>query len=195
MKQVILLLFGLMVSLNASQGQVKVGDKAPGFSLMNTDYQIVSLSDYKQQDGVILIFTCNHCPYAKFYEERINQLHRKYAPQSFPVVSINPNDSVKYEVDGFSYMVKKGYDFPYLLDNKGVYKAYGATKTPHVFLLNNTDEGFRVAYIGAIDDSPQDADEVEEKYLEAAIEAVQQGKNVNPSLTKAIGCSIKPFVL
>ncbi|MCU4157929.1 thioredoxin family protein [Carboxylicivirga sp. A043] len=187
------LLLAIVVSVFSLHAQVKVGDKAPDFKLINTDYQKVALSDFSDQEGVILIFTCNHCPYAKFYEERINLLHKAYEPQKFPVVAINPNDSVKYATDGFSHMVAKQYQFPYLLDNEGVYKAYGATKTPHVFLLDNTRNGFEVAYIGAIDDSPQEASQVKVKYLEDAIKAVKEGKKVNPDFTKAIGCSIKPF--
>ncbi len=193
MKHASLMIF-MLALLCVANAQVKVGDNAPVFQLQNTDYQTVALSDYSDQEGVILIFTCNHCPYAKLYEERIKDLHKRYAPQKFPVVAINPNDSVQYAEDGFSHMVRKGYDFPYLLDNKGIYKAYGATKTPHVFLLTRADrDQFKVAYIGAIDDSPQDASQVEVKYLEDAIRAVKAGMAVEPSLTKAIGCSIKPF--
>ncbi|WP_244824952.1 thioredoxin family protein [Carboxylicivirga mesophila] len=193
MRKISTLLFMFALSLVA-MAQVQVGDVAPAFKLLNTDYTEVALDDYKAQEGVILIFTCNHCPYAKFYEERIKQLHSAYKSQGFPVVAINPNDSVKYKEDGFSYMVDKGYEFPYLLDNEGIYKAYGATKTPHVFLLLKSGaDKFKVGYIGAIDDSPQDASEVQLKYLENAIKAVKNGTAINPTLTKAIGCSIKPF--
>ncbi|MCT4589831.1 MAG: thioredoxin family protein [Carboxylicivirga sp.] len=187
------LFMALVLMVTTISAQLKVGDKAPAFKLLNTDYSKVALADYNDQEGVILIFTCNHCPYAKFYEERINQLHKQYAPKKFPVVAINPNDSTAYKTDGFSYMVKKAYKFPYLLDNKGVYKEYGATKTPHVFLLKNTADGFKVAYIGAIDDSPQDASQVNDKYLENAIMAIKNKQSVDPVLTKAIGCGIKPF--
>ncbi|MBR8535173.1 thioredoxin family protein [Carboxylicivirga sediminis] len=187
----LLLMFALSL---VAMAQVQVGDVAPKFKLLNTDYTEVALEDYNEQEGVILIFTCNHCPYAKFYEERIKQLHSAYKSQGFPVVAINPNDSVKYKEDGFSYMVDKGYEFPYLLDNEGIYKAYGANKTPHVFLLLKSGaDNFKVGYIGAIDDSPQDASEVQLKYLENAIKAVKKGTAINPTLTKAIGCSIKPF--
>jgi len=193
MRKILLVIAIGLLTINAVFAQVKVGDSAPDFKLMNTDYTSVALSDYNSEEGVILIFTCNHCPYAKFYEERINKLHQTYAPKAYPVIAINPNDSVQYKTDAFSHMVKKGYGFPYLLDNKGIFKAYGATKTPHVFLLHKADDGFKVAYIGAIDDSPQDENQVKTKYLEDAIAALKQGKEVNPSLTKAIGCSIKPF--
>ncbi|WP_439185122.1 thioredoxin family protein [Carboxylicivirga taeanensis] len=192
MRKVSSLLLVLVLSLGV-HAQLKVGDGAPEFRLLNTNYQEVALSDYSEQQGLILIFTCNHCPYAKLYEERIKQLHQTYEAQAFPVVAINPNDSVQYKEDGFSFMVAKGYDFPYLLDNEGIYKAYGATKTPHVFLLVKASNGFKVSYIGAIDDSPQDAARVKETYLENAIKAAQQGRAAEPSLTKAIGCSIKPF--
>lgn len=173
--------------------QVKIGDKAPDFKLLNTDGKMVALSDFTNQKGVILVFTCNHCPYAKFYEQRIIHLNDKYASKKYPVVAINPNDSVKYDVDGYSYMVEKGYAFPYLLDNKGVYAEYGATKTPHVFLLKNTGKNFKVSYIGAIDDNPQEPKEVNEKYLEMAIKAIDEGTTPKYTTTKAIGCSIKPF--
>jgi peroxiredoxin len=176
-----------------SFSQVNIGDKSPEFKLLNTDGKMVTLEDYSSEKGVILIFTCNHCPYAKFYEQRIIDLNTKYESKSFPVVAINPNDSTAYKVDGYSHMVAKNYEFPYLLDNKGVYSKYGATKTPHVFLLKNKGGSFEVAYIGAIDDSPQEAAEVKEKYLEMAIDALMDGKAPKYTSTKAIGCSIKPF--
>lgn len=192
MRKISIALFVFALTI-VSQAQVTLGDMAPAFKLRNVDNQHVALSDYKQEEGVILVFTCNHCPYAKFYEERIKDLNKNYASKNFPVVAINPNDSVQYKEDGFSYMVEKKYDFPYLLDNEGIHKAYGATKTPHVFLLAKADAGFKVVYIGAIDDSPQDASAVQVKYLENAIAAVKEGKTPSPALTKAIGCSIKPF--
>ena len=176
-----------------STAQVNVGDKAPEFKLLNTDGKMVALSDYSNEDGVILVFTCNHCPYAKLYEQRIIDLNKKYQSKNYPVVAINPNDSVAYKVDGYSYMVDKQYDFPYLLDNKGVFSEYGATKTPHIFLLKSKGDQFEVAYIGAIDDNPQEASEVKEKYLELAIQSLMEGKTPKYTSTKAIGCSIKPF--
>lgn len=189
----LVLTIALVLFVASGFGQVKVGDKAPNFKLLNTNGKMVSLSDFNNQKGVILVFTCNHCPYAKFYEQRIINLNDKYAPEKYPVVAINPNDSVKYDVDGYSHMVEKGYAFPYLLDNKGVYAKYGATKTPHVFLLTKTGREFKVSYIGAIDDSPQDPGAVNEKYLEMAIKAVDGGTTPKYTTTKAIGCSIKPF--
>jgi peroxiredoxin len=171
-------------SLALLSGGVKVGDKAPAFSLKNVDGRIVSLSDYKEAKGLIVIFTCNHCPYAKL------------APKGFPVVAINPNASEIVPEDSYENMQKrakeKGYPFPYVLDEtQDVAKAYGATKTPHVFLLRREGEDFVVAYIGAIDDSPNDPKKVQRRYVEEAVEAILSGKPVPTSETKAIGCSVK----
>jgi len=121
---------------------VKPGDKAVDFSLKNVDGKTVSLKDYTDQKGVILVFTCNPCPFAKAYEQRIMQLDQKYADEGFPVVAINPNDPGVSPEDTFDSMKalaeEKGYTFPYLKDEtQEIYKAYGATRTPHIFLLQN----------------------------------------------------------
>lgn len=175
---------------------VKVGDKAPDFSLKNVDGKVVSLSDYRSQKGAIVIFTCNHCPYAKLYEDRIIALHQEYAPKGFPVIAINPNAPEIVPEDSYENMQKrakeKGYPFPYLFDEtQAVARAYGATKTPHVFLLKNEGEAFTVAYIGAIDDSPNDPKKVQKRYLADAIDALLTGSPVPLTETKAIGCSVK----
>lgn len=171
----------------------KVGDIATDFKLKNVDGKMVSLKDYTTAKGYIVIFTCNHCPYAKAYEQRIIDLDKKYAPQGYPVVAINPNDPTSYPDDSFDNMVKrskeKSYPFPYLVDEtQDVAKAYGATKTPHVFLL---DKSLKVQYIGAIDDNSESAASVKDKYLENAIAQLQKGQSVTISETKAVGCGIK----
>lgn len=175
---------------------VKPGDKAVDFSLKNVDGTTVSLDDYKDQKGVILVFTCNPCPFAKAYEQRILQLDQKYAAEGFPVVAINPNDSDVSPEDTYASMQtrakEKGYTFPYLKDEtQEIYKAYGATRTPHIFLLENKGGKFRVAYIGAIDDNAMDEAAVTQRYLEAAIGALMAGNTPSPETTKAIGCTIK----
>ncbi|MCX7652977.1 MAG: thioredoxin family protein [Bacteroidia bacterium] len=175
---------------------VRVGDQAPNFSLKNIDGKLVSLSDYAKEKGVIVIFTCNHCPYAKLYEERIIALHKEFAPKGFPVVAINPNAPEIVPEDSYENMQKrakeKNYPFPYLFDEKQeVARAYGATKTPHVFLLQNQGKAFTIAYIGAIDDSPNDPQKIQKRYLAEAIEALIAGKPVPIPETKAIGCSVK----
>ena len=154
---------------------------------------MVSLSDYKDAKGYIVIFTCNTCPYAKMYEDRIIELANDYNSKDFPVIAINPNDVTKKPGDSFDAMKqqssKKSYPFPYLYDeSQEVAKAFGATKTPHVYVV---DKKMKVAYIGAIDDDPQDASAANTKYVRDAADAVIEGKKLEKTTSKAIGCTIK----
>ena len=171
----------------------KVGEQAADFSLKNVDGTMVSLKDYKGVNGYIVVFTCNTCPYAVMYEDRLIELHNKYAPQGYPVVAINPNDPAVKQGDDFASMQQrakeKNFPFKYLFDDgQKVYPAFGAVRTPHIFLL---DANRYVRYIGAIDDNAQNPSEVSVKYLENAIAALKSGNNPDPSETKAIGCTIK----
>src|SRR5687767_14359203 len=171
----------------------KVGEQAADFSLKNVDGSMVSLKDYKGVNGYIVVFTCNTCPYAVMYEDRIIELHNKYASQGYPVVAINPNDPSVKPGDDFASMMtrakEKNFPFKYLFDEgQKVYTAFGATRTPHVYLL---DANRYIRYIGAIDDNAQNPSEVGVKYLENAIAALKAGNNPDPSETKAIGCTIK----
>jgi peroxiredoxin len=194
-KTILTSVLALMAILLVNAG-LKPGDNATEFSLKNVDGTSVSLSDYQDQKGVILVFTCNPCPFSKAYEQRIIALHKSYADQGFPVVAINPNDVEISPDDSMDKMKARAeeqdYPFPYLKDeSQEVYKAYGASKTPHIFLLQNKGGKFKVAYIGAIDDNAMDAAEVNNKYLEKAIAALLSGSNPDPATTKAIGCTIK----
>jgi peroxiredoxin len=194
-KTILTSILALMAFMLVNAG-LKPGENAVGFSLKNVDGTSVSLSDYKDQKGVIVVFTCNPCPFAKAYEQRIIALHKAYADQGFPVVAINPND-VEISPDDTMAKMKiraeeQDYPFAYLKDEtQEVYKAYGATKTPHIFLLQNKGGKFKVAYIGAIDDNAMDAALVTSKYLENAIATLVSGDNPDPATTKAIGCTIK----
>lgn len=175
---------------------VAVGDKAPAFTLKNVDGKIVSLVDYKSSKGVILVFTCNACPYAKAYEERIMLLDKAYSAKGFPVVAINPNDAKVEPEDSYENMQtrakEKNYTFPYVLDEtQDIARAYGATRTPHIFLLNKEGADFVVRYIGAIDDNTSEPKDVKTKYVETAIDALLAGKEVAVKETKAIGCTVK----
>jgi len=174
----------------------KIGDIATDFSLKNINDKMVSLKDYKDAKGFIVIFTCNHCPYAKAYEDRIIALDKKYAKAGYPVIAINPNNPEKQKDDSFDKMKErakeKGFTFPYLLDaGQKIYPQYGATKTPHVYLLQKTSKGNQVKYIGAIDDNYEDEKAVKTKYLENAVDALLKNKEISVKETKAIGCSIK----
>jgi peroxiredoxin len=178
-----------------SQGY-KVGDKAMDFKLKNVDGKMVSLADFKDAKGYVVIFTCNHCPYAIAYEDRIIALHNKYSVKGYPVVDINPNDPAAQPQDSYEKMIErakeKKFPFVYLFDEgQKVYPVYGATRTPHVFLLNKKGGDMIVEYIGTIDDNFQDASKVKDTFLENAIDALLAGKKPAVTETKAIGCSIK----
>lgn len=182
-------------NMDAAAGY-KVGDIATDFSLKNIDNKKVSLKDFKDAKGFIVIFTCNHCPYAQAYEDRIVALDKKYKKLGYPVIAINPNNPEKQKDDSFDLMKvkakEKGFTFPYLLDEgQKIYPQYGATKTPHVYILQKTSKGNQVKYIGAIDDNYGDEKAVKEKYVEKAVDALLKNKEVAVKETKAIGCSIK----
>lgn len=174
----------------------KIGDVVEDFSLKNIDGKMVSLSDYKDAKGFIITFTCNTCPFAVAYEERIVALDKKYAVKGYPVIAIMPNSIKIKPGDNLDAMKtraeSKGFTFPYLIDEtQSVYPKYGATKTPHMFVLQKTAQGNVVKYIGAIDDNYKDESAVTTKYVENAVNALLEGKEVKQTETKAIGCSIK----
>ncbi len=174
----------------------KVGDVATDFKLENIDGKMVSLSDYKDAKGFIVIFTCNTCPYAVANEDRIIALDKKYKPKGYPVIAINPNDPKAQPDDSMDNMQQKakeqGFTFPYLMDKgQKIYPQYGATKTPHTYVLQKENSKYIVEYIGAIDDSSRDASAVKQKYVENAVDALLAGEKPKTTSTKAIGCSIK----
>ncbi|MEL7118537.1 MAG: thioredoxin family protein [Bacteroidota bacterium] len=180
---------------------LEVGDKAPDFQLENVDGKMVSLegiaAEYKKAGkelkGYIVTFTCNTCPWAVKYEDRIIETHNDLADKGWPVVAIMPNDPEVQPGDSMDKMKEradeKEFPFAYLMDKgQKVYPQYGASRTPHIYLI---DADMTVQYIGALDDSPKDADNVKTHYVKEAINALENGKKVDPSFTRAIGCSIK----
>jgi peroxiredoxin len=197
MKKSLIILSALLFSvMTASSQGYKVGDKASDFKLKNIDGKTVSLSDFTDARGFVVIFTCNHCPYAKAYQKRIIDIDKKYKFKGYPVIAINPNDPNLEPEDSFDNMIVRakdeGFTFPYLFDSKqDVYRSYGAKRTPHVFLLQKQGKDLIVKYIGAIDDNSRDASAVRQTYLADAIDKLLEGKNPEPDFTKATGCSIK----
>ena len=186
----------LATAFTLSSNAYKVGDTAVDFKLKNVDGKEVSLANYKDAKGFIIVFTCNHCPFAKAYEQRVIELDKKYAGKGYPVVAINPNDAAAYPDDSYENMVKrskeKKYPFPYLVDEtQAVAKQYGALKTPHVYILKKDKNSLKVEYIGAIDDNSEDAGQVKNKYVENALNELLAGKAVTLTETKAIGCGVK----
>lgn len=196
MKKTLLLLLMILPGLATFAQGYEVGDKASDFNLLNVDGSYVSMADYPDAEGFIVIFSCNHCPYVKAYEDRMIELHNEYAPQGYPVIAINPNDPEVQPQDSYELMQEraqeKNFPFAYLIDeDQEVYPEYGATRTPHVYLLERQGDDLRVAYIGAIDDNYQDASQVQQTYVADAIDALKQGQEPDPEFTKAIGCTIK----
>jgi peroxiredoxin len=192
----VLIVAGLLTAftLKTVDTGYEIGDTIEDFSLMNTDDAMVSLTDYPLAKGFIIVFTCNTCPYSIANEDRIIALDKKYKPQGFLVIAINPNDPIAVPDDSFDKMKlrgrEKGFTFPYLLDKgQKVYPKFGATKTPHVYIVTQND--LKVQYIGAIDNSSRDASAVTEKYVENAVDALLAGEEIEKTATRAIGCSIK----
>lgn len=186
----------LMVAASPVKLGYEVGDTVADFKLKNTNGKMVALTDFKDAKGVIVIFDCNTCPYSQKYNERIIALNDKYALKGFPVIAIQPNDPEISRGDSYDDMVRlskeKDYKFPYLFDEtQRVATSFGATNTPHVFLLKKDGTAFKVAYIGAIDDNARDASAVSKKYVEEAVDALLAGKTVSTGKTKAMGCTIK----
>ncbi len=176
---------------------LKVGDQAVDFELKNIDGQMMSLASNEQAKGYILVFTCNTCPYSVAYEDRIIQLHEEYAPKGYPVVAVQPNNVQRSPGDSFDKMKQrakeKGFSFPYLIDEtQEVTRAYGATNTPHVYVLNReAGDRFVIEYIGAIDNNSRNAADADQHYVQDALDGLIEGKGVQTTKTKAIGCTIK----
>ena len=197
MKTILSIVF-LYAAANLLAGEgYKVGDKAADFKLKNVDGKLVSLADFPQAKGFVVVFTCNTCPYAKAYQDRFIALDKEYKSKGFPVIAINANDPAVEPGDSYEAMVtrykEKGYSFPYLFDEKHeIFRVFGATKTPHTFVLEKNEKNeLIVKYIGAVDDNYQDASAVKQAYLAKAIEALLNGEEPEPNYTKAIGCGVK----
>lgn len=174
----------------------QIGDVAEDFKLKNVDGKMVSLADFDEAKGFIVIFTCNTCPVSVANEDRIIALNEKYQDLGYPVIAINPNNPEISSGDSYELMKarakEKGFEFPYLFDDgQKVYPKYGASKTPHVYVLNKENNELLVKYIGSIDDSARNAGAVKTKYVENAVDALIKGSPIEVASTKAIGCSIK----
>lgn len=190
---IVFLLFG--TPLLFAQGY-QVGDEARDFNLPSVDGKTISLAGMEEAKGAIVIFSCNTCPYVVAYEDRMIALHEEFGPKGYPVIAINSNDEEISPGDSFENMKKraeeKGFPFPYVYDkSQEIIKAYGGTRTPHVYLLNKEEGRFIVKYIGAIDNNYQDAAAVTAHYVQDAVNAVMTGEEIAMNFTKAIGCTIK----
>lgn len=167
--------------------------KAIDFELPGVDGKSHSLKELADKKAVIVIFSCNHCPYVQAYEDRIIEIQKDYAAKGVQVVAINSNDSLNYPEDSYENMVKRAkerkFNFLYLRDeDQKAARAYGATHTPHIFLFDQKGE---LRYTGKIDDNWQEPGKVKKRYLRDAVDAVIAGKSVPEPETHAIGCTIK----
>ena len=195
---ILIAVIGLIFSFAGSPVKTgyKVGDKVEDFNLKGVDGKMMSLADHKDAKGFIVVFDCNTCPYSKAYLKRIKGLNNTYADKGYPVVAINSNDPVKSPGDTFeemvSYAEENGYEHPYLYDaDQSVAKRFGATNTPHVYVLKKDGGDLIVNYIGAIDNNTRDAAAADKKYVEDAVDALLNDKKPAVTKTKAIGCTIK----
>lgn len=193
------LIASLILSLfviSAVQAQYKVGDVVSDFSLKNVDNKNVSLAQFASAKGFIVVFTCNSCPVAKKYESRVEQLNKEFSSKAFPVIAISSNDVRVNPGDSFEDMQKRAkseaYTFPYLYDeSQEVAKQFGATNTPHIYVVAKEGNKMLVKYIGAIDNNADDASKADKKYVADAVNSLLKGKDPQIAATKAIGCGIK----
>ncbi len=173
--------------------RLKIGQKAPAFSLPGVDGKTHSLDSFKESSVLVVIFTCNHCPYVKAYEDRIIALQKAYENRSVRFVGINSNEDKNHPEDSFEEMVKraseKGFNFPYLRDaSQDIAKAYGASHTPEIFVF---DRERTLRYTGLIDDNWKDPTQVKVQHLQLTLEALIKNENPSEAETHAIGCTIK----
>ncbi len=169
------------------------GDKAPAFNLKGTDGRMHGVADYADKPALVVIFSCNHCPYVQAYEDRMVAVQWDYKDRGVQIIAINSNDDKNYPEDSFEEMVKrakdKAFNFPYLRDaSQDVARAYGATHTPQLFVF---DRERRLRYTGKIDDNWQTPSAVTKQYLRDALDALLKGSEPAEAATHAIGCTIK----
>lgn len=175
---------------------MKIGQKAVklDYEMKSTKGEMMSLNGLKQENGTLVIFSCNTCPFVIAWEDRYPEIANWAADAKVGLALINSNEAKRKGEDSMTEMIKhaeeKGYpDIPYLVDtNSDLANAFGAKTTPHVFLF---DKDWKLVYEGAIDDNHKSTDAVEKHYLKDALQNLSNGKKIDPNDTKAIGCSIK----
>jgi peroxiredoxin len=172
---------------------LKIGSSAPDFNLPGVDGKKYSLSSFPGEQALIVIFSCNHCPYVQAYESRIKQIQQDYNSKGVTVVAVNSNEDVNYPDDSFENMKKRAneqkFNFFYLRDeDQSVARAYDATHTPEIFLF---DKNRKLAFHGKIDDNWQEPNKVQNPYLRNALDELLEGKEISMPETFTIGCTIK----
>ena len=176
-----------------TSGRLSIGAKGPDFDLPGVDGKFYSLETFRERKALVVVFSCNHCPYVQAYENRLIAIQRDFERKGVALVAINSNEAKNYPEDNFQKMVARakeiGFNFPYLRDERQeVADAYGAHYTPEIFLLDQERE---LQYTGRIDDNWQDAAKARSHDLRDAMNAVLSGSAVRNPETHAIGCTIK----
>ncbi len=172
---------------------LKLGSKAIPFSLRGVDGKRYSLDDFRDKKVLCIIFSCNHCPYVKAVEDRINKIAEDYSNKSFALICINSNDEITHPEDSFEEMkkrtVEKRFVFPYLRDDtQDTARAYDAVCTPDIYLY---DEHRLLKYRGRIDDNWKDETKVTRKELQMAIDCLLNNREIDFEIIPSMGCSIK----
>ncbi len=176
-----------------SDDVLQLGSKIPQFNLPATDGNIYGVNSFASVKVLIVLFSCNHCPYVQAYEDRIIAIQKDYADKGVQIVAINANDATDYPDDSFEHMKvraeQKKFNFPYLRDeSQDVAKSFGASHTPELFVF---DSDRKLAYYGKIDDNWKEEDKVKSRYLRNALDEIIAGMTVSVPETFAIGCTIK----
>jgi thioredoxin-related protein len=189
------LILGFSASAALAGGALPIGASIPmtDVKMKSVDGTERTLAEIKKPAGTLVVFTCNHCPFAKMWESRIVELGNAYLAKGVGVIAVNANDPKVAEEDAFDVMktraTERGMQFPYAVDaTSNLARAFGATKTPEAFLFDNDG---KLVYHGTIDDNGQEPSKVEKTYLKDALEAVLAGRDVPVKETKSIGCGIK----
>ena len=188
---------GLALALTAgsARAQLAIGDAMPmkDVKMAGVDGKSVTLATVAGKKGTLVVFTCNHCPWAKMWQTRVTEIGNAAGKARIGMVAINANDPAEYPEDGMEGMKQRAKElkikFPYVVDaTSDVARTFGATRTPEAFLF---DADGKLVYHGTVDDSPKDASAVKDAYLKDAVNAVSTGKAVTTAETKSMGCSIK----
>lgn len=180
----------------AAMAGYKPGDEVKDFSLKSTDNKTISLNGYKNARGFIIVFTCNHCPFAKLYQERMNAMNKEYSAKGIYLLAISSNDAIAVPEDNFEEMAKRAreehYNFPYLFDEtQEVARAFGAVKTPHAFVVFKENGKWIVKYSGSVDDNGAEPEKVKNAFVKNAVDALLRNEPVPVTTTKSVGCAIK----
>ncbi|MBA2613844.1 MAG: thioredoxin family protein [Bacteroidetes bacterium] len=199
MKKIKFIYFVLLIAFFGFKGIInfsepKIGSTVNDFTLKNTDNTLVSLNSFKNAKGFIIVFTCNHCPFAKLYPKRLNDLNSKYKALDIPLLAINSMDTMIYEEETFELMQKKvaaeKLNFPYLYDaSQVVGKNFGAAHTPHAYIIWKENNSWVIKYSGAIDNNGEHPEKAT-NYIGSALDELLKNKPVSNPVTESFGCRI-----